>query len=896
MEQDLIMPVSASQHRVSAGTYQNKLQDNIRGSSTTQPQSLNSDRSAIPDEIRHLGSSINRAVNSHEELSRPSYQTTSPRQGLAAPLLMLLSQVRLDGIPVSSTTDISAFTSERSVSPPVSRDTAHSDNSGNGFSTMLSPLANALYETGQFIARHDPLRFPGAEAAALNKNQYTGKEGDSVQNIEGNKNYYSVARQSLGTNFIDNGKQALVNFNEKYESINIHLKKLAHNILREKIKTRFHMDIDPDKVNFIHFADVLYNGDKKIQSNPRENRSLTEYLFTNFDKNTQLNLVDMDAMCGIYDSSIKTSDEYNAKDAINIKPTQFIDLVWDIDFYNYAKNKVIDSLDNHKDTHIKKHIIDLINDLDISSIDNDSARDVLSGVGVLNNNVSVTLFDINGYTAANAFVFKNNDNGNVILYLPNGDAKFIKFRGDFEMRSWVTYACDNQERRDEIASHFSIANRQDGTFYYGVDEWLRSIYKNNDYYDRVAMKSTPVPPEHFFDFLHNQIKDKTLSDLDSLIKSDDEVRRDMWEDIIDASNIIPNPVSPFLSLGIHIEHLIDADTYEEKVNEWEKIKYDAVNLISMVLLDKTIKLPDVEGYDFIKEVKSGFESEIMRYEDQFLEKKTDFEREKIIDEGEIEYDKEKDCFRVKRGAVLGKMCSDSVSPEEEIIEFISYEPSDVFMEERVDNECKRILQHWEDSETPLNEFEDNVEKLSYLASNMVEDKPVLDDYIKAGNDGVNNYLRYGQDTSTGEYAREAVELGEEYNELNSYDDFSYRIMVMPRERVESLDVGDIVADKGFSSSSALLNNAKDWINSNYIKEYADIGDDFILIVYDKDIPKKIAGNHFLIDHILIHPSEKIKIITKATINTQGKSVTIIGAVKYKGDIPSSDIYTGQLHN
>ncbi|QJU42295.1 hypothetical protein [Serratia marcescens] len=29
---------------------------------------------------------------------------------------------------------------------------------------MLSPVANALYETGQFIARHDPLRFPGASA------------------------------------------------------------------------------------------------------------------------------------------------------------------------------------------------------------------------------------------------------------------------------------------------------------------------------------------------------------------------------------------------------------------------------------------------------------------------------------------------------------------------------------------------------------------------------------------------------------------------------------------------------------------------------------------------------------------------------------------------------------
>ncbi|WP_152526610.1 hypothetical protein [Serratia fonticola] len=161
------MPVSALQHRFTAGAYQNKLHDNIRGSSTTQAQGINPVRSAIPDEIHHLGSSINRAVNSHEELSRPSYQTTSPRQGIAAPLLMLLSQVRLDGIPVSSTTDIPAFTSERSVSPSVSRNTAYSDNSNTGFSAMLSPVANALYETGSFITRNDPLRFPVADAAPL---------------------------------------------------------------------------------------------------------------------------------------------------------------------------------------------------------------------------------------------------------------------------------------------------------------------------------------------------------------------------------------------------------------------------------------------------------------------------------------------------------------------------------------------------------------------------------------------------------------------------------------------------------------------------------------------------------------------------------------------------------
>jgi hypothetical protein len=40
-----------------------------------------------------------------------------------------------------------------------------SENSGNGFSTII-PL-QMHYETGQYIARHDPLRFPVANATPL---------------------------------------------------------------------------------------------------------------------------------------------------------------------------------------------------------------------------------------------------------------------------------------------------------------------------------------------------------------------------------------------------------------------------------------------------------------------------------------------------------------------------------------------------------------------------------------------------------------------------------------------------------------------------------------------------------------------------------------------------------
>ncbi|WP_338806841.1 hypothetical protein V8U11_06240 [Pseudomonas chlororaphis] len=160
------MPESASQHRASAGVYYNKLNDNFR-ENYPQAQGISLNRSVIPDEICHFGRSIYRVVNSHEELNRPSYQGTAPQQGIVAPLLMLLSQVRLDSSPLPATIDSPALMSGRKVSPAVTGETAPPDNGGDGFSAMLSPVANALYEAGQFISRHDPLKFPATDASPM---------------------------------------------------------------------------------------------------------------------------------------------------------------------------------------------------------------------------------------------------------------------------------------------------------------------------------------------------------------------------------------------------------------------------------------------------------------------------------------------------------------------------------------------------------------------------------------------------------------------------------------------------------------------------------------------------------------------------------------------------------
>ena len=92
--------------------------------------------------------------------------------------------------------DIPAFTSEINLFPVVSQSTAHSDNSGNGFSAMLSPVVNALYGADKFIARYDPLRFSGGASALPIDSQQVNKPVNSMQALPENTelNNYSVSQ------------------------------------------------------------------------------------------------------------------------------------------------------------------------------------------------------------------------------------------------------------------------------------------------------------------------------------------------------------------------------------------------------------------------------------------------------------------------------------------------------------------------------------------------------------------------------------------------------------------------------------------------------------------------------------------------------------------------------
>ncbi|WP_157861794.1 hypothetical protein [Erwinia tasmaniensis] len=250
----------------------------------------------------------------------------------------------------------------------------------------------------------------------------------------------------------------------------------------------------------------------------------------------------------------------------------------------------------------------------------------------------------------------------------------------------------------------------------------------------------------------------------------------------------------------------------------------------------------------------------------------------------LAYDKHNDCFfRLKRGASLTKSCFSRNSVKSvDLSESIHL--TSLREDQSIKNELERITEKVRLGKNPTaEELQRAVDTLEYLSQEMT-DSPALADFTEAGNEGINQYLRYAK----GDYSSQVAELMNEYEKLKDYEGFSYRVMTMPAARIELLTVGNIVLDKGFASSSAIFNNAKEWLADKYIRKSKR--NKYIVIVYGKEIRKKIAGTSLLTDHILISPGEKLNICAKSEVD----GVTYLGVSRYRGPDRPTDIYTGNV--
>jgi hypothetical protein len=134
--------------------------------------------------------------------------------------------------------------------------------------------------------------------------------------------------------------------------------------------------------------------------------------------------------------------------------------------------------------------------------------------------VTANVFDINSYQSKD-MTWLQAASGRVVLIMPGNSRPLREYDDLDSMRKGIEEMAATASGRAELATHFSLYNRKDGTTYQGVEKWLGDI-AGGGYRSRIAYAPQRIEGNIF----HNKAartREAELDDIKRLVKSNSEV-------------------------------------------------------------------------------------------------------------------------------------------------------------------------------------------------------------------------------------------------------------------------------------------------------------------------------------------------------------------------------------
>jgi hypothetical protein len=384
---------------------------------------------------------------------------------------------------------------------------------------------------------------------------------------------------------------------------------------------------------------------------PKSSLRLPDALLNNFSENDGVPN-NLDSEAGLYtDGPGKShSGGYGKHNEFPLAPSQIMHEAWSTDFQKHMTDKLdsfwADNADKYRDTLKGQFIYSARSQLEtyekaspedrerlpaearLTRSDYELVMKAASNVPVdpkqpvpvealqarapVKDKVRVHALDINGFKSTDILRFtelddgqyrylKDRRDGRQILYIPGHSPEFLRFSSLGSMDKWIADECKDPDKRNALASHFSLSDRQDKSSSTvvslfkaiiplgdqligerpeeGVDTALRNL--STGYWDN--LEGTVIDKGNFritgdvFDSVMRQTCQRMSRDADVTIKSNDEVTRDTWlNDLSVAAGLlgklapIAEPVAALAFLTgiaegvLGVEKSISGDTESER--------------------------------------------------------------------------------------------------------------------------------------------------------------------------------------------------------------------------------------------------------------------------------------------------------------------------------------------
>ncbi|EEY97994.1 hypothetical protein VOA_003013 [Vibrio sp. RC586] len=355
--------------------------------------------------------------------------------------------------------------------------------------------------------------------------------------------------------------------------------------------------IDPDKVFYNRFNGSVsshrtYNGWSHYET-PIESYTLTQAVLLNvFNvyRGTPSNTINSDT--GIYTQGA-TSQHYDERNEVRLLSSE----LWNIAYYDLDIQKTYSQeLKNFWGKYAKRYT-QLIRDGYAFSAHQQYRLGLLDqaqyqlALSLLKNqraaDIHVYRFDIYGYDSTDILLIEQAGNSAGLLYIPGAPQPFFPYTNERQLKKHLFTSLRNSANRTALAKHFSLALRQDGTTYSGVDSAIKGFANGAWDESYMMMKHRPVYG-NVFTRITEQVKSRLESDGDTQIKSNSEAQRDYFlsltyslltlfplVDLVAPEVGIPLSIGfSSTQFGLSLDKAIHGDTLAERL---EGTKMSAIN-------------------------------------------------------------------------------------------------------------------------------------------------------------------------------------------------------------------------------------------------------------------------------------------------------------------------------
>jgi hypothetical protein len=355
----------------------------------------------------------------------------------------------------------------------------------------------------------------------------------------------------------------------------------ASNYIRDTIKEKTGLDIDPDQTYVTRFsgAEALHDGTDGVTgwqhkaSELKESVSLTDFFLQGADDqwlnsySTTLN-----AYYGVYKAD-KDAKTYGANNEVKLLPSDLRSMFTGEGLEKYLIGKQSSFWASQKplwrtmakfeysalakkasvDGQLSRQGYEIAMQGAASNVALDKPASMKDMEAEANPDASVKVrrLDIDKYTATDILRMEGKDGRNV-LYIPGSKQSFYEFKNEADLKKWVIDQTRDPVAREELASHFSAYDRSTGNWGVfsrsGINEALANLASGKWDAGSIDMENAAISGDAFSD-MADRIRQRNEDDLTQISLKHET--REIWLDNLHSGHTdsLTKPIARALSTG-----------------------------------------------------------------------------------------------------------------------------------------------------------------------------------------------------------------------------------------------------------------------------------------------------------------------------------------------------------